>query len=399
MPGGLQRFRERVLRLDVRVSHLLVEPVRSRSRGTRPQANHRTSLLPGPVLGLRHEHPANSLSAGSFVDHESANYDERFRLDVFKNRRVQPSRRAPLDFGHEQLLFGPRKHALRAVVAALMCATSYPSCAVRRAMSSASDSRAGRIQTAMAITQITSHHPELTRAVVQESLPSLRQRLQVEQAESAPRPRRPMRCACQRCGKQESNDLCGATYAVQHRRDLRLAGRDSPVRLMAEEGEPRRFAVLSAIRARSLWTACGRIRSLSRSCSSSNRRRSSSGRRCSLAKKGLPFVRLSRATRAIRVVRVIRGSRELLVRVVRVIRGSRSVSSVLSVALVARHQRLEIRVAHRDSLLEGAGKWRASRQIFQERDDGRRATLINQAAHGQCRRLRRRFRRRAWRDR
>ena len=96
-----------------------------------------------------------------------------------------------------------------------------------------------------------------------------------------------------------------------------------------------------------------------------NRRRSSSGRRCSLAKKGLPFVRLSRATRAIRVVRVVRGSLEkLLVRVVRVIRGSRSVLSVLSVALVARHERLEIRVAHRDSLLEGARKWRASRQSF-----------------------------------
>ena len=111
MPGGLQGFRERVLRLDVRVSHLLVEPVRSRSRGTRPQANHRTSFLPGPVLGLRHEHPANSLPPAAPVDHQSANHDERFCLDVFKNRRVQPSSSAPIDFSHEKQLVGRRKDA------------------------------------------------------------------------------------------------------------------------------------------------------------------------------------------------------------------------------------------------------------------------------------------------
>jgi hypothetical protein len=68
-------------------------------------------LLPGPVLGLRHEHPANSLPPAVPVDHESANHDERFRLDIFENRRVQPSSCAPIDFSHEQLLFGPRKHA------------------------------------------------------------------------------------------------------------------------------------------------------------------------------------------------------------------------------------------------------------------------------------------------
>ena len=73
--------------------------------------------------------------------------------------------------------------------------------------------------------------------------------------------------------------------------------------------------------------------------------------------------------------------------------------SVLSVALVARHERLEIRVAHRDSLLEGAGKRRASRQIFQERDDGRRATLLDQAAARPVPPTRTRFRRRAWRNR
>ena len=58
--------------------------------------------------------------------------------------------------------------------------------------------------------------------------------------------------------------------------------------------------------------------------------------------------------------------------------------SVLSVALVARHQRREILVAHRDSLMEGAGKRRASRQILQQRDDGSRATLLDQAPHGPC---------------
>ena len=85
--------------------------MRSRSRGTRPQTNHRTSLLPGPVLGLRHEHSSNSLPPAVPVDHESANHDERIRLDVFENRRVEPSSCPSLDFSYEQLFFGPRKHS------------------------------------------------------------------------------------------------------------------------------------------------------------------------------------------------------------------------------------------------------------------------------------------------
>jgi hypothetical protein len=85
--------------------------MRSRSRSTRPQPNHRTSLLPGPILGLVHEHSSNSLPPAAPVDHQSANHDEWFCLDVFKNYRVQPSSCAPIDFGDEKLLFGPCKDA------------------------------------------------------------------------------------------------------------------------------------------------------------------------------------------------------------------------------------------------------------------------------------------------
>ena len=52
--------------------------------------------------------------------------------------------------------------------------------------------------------------------------------------------------------------------------------------------------------------------------------------------------------------------------------------------LIARHERREILVAHRDSLMERAGKRRASCQILQQCDNGRRATLLNQTPHGPC---------------
>src|SRR4026208_262340 len=79
-----ERFDERILRLDVLITDPLVEPVRGSSRGARCQPDDEASPLPRPLLRRRHEHAGNPLPTVPLVDDETADEDERFRLEILR---------------------------------------------------------------------------------------------------------------------------------------------------------------------------------------------------------------------------------------------------------------------------------------------------------------------------
>ena len=107
--GRVERLDERVLRFDVLVTDSLVEPVRGSSRGARCQPDDEASPLPRPLFRRRHEHAGNPLPTVPLVDDETADEDERFRLEILRENRVNPSDDNAVDLGDEDALIDARE--------------------------------------------------------------------------------------------------------------------------------------------------------------------------------------------------------------------------------------------------------------------------------------------------
>ncbi len=68
-------------------------------------------------FGRRHEHAGNPLPTVVPVDDQTADEDERFRLEILRENRVDPSDEDAVDLGNEDALIG--RERIRRILSAV----------------------------------------------------------------------------------------------------------------------------------------------------------------------------------------------------------------------------------------------------------------------------------------
>jgi hypothetical protein len=97
-------FHERELRLDARISEVLVKTMCLGPPDARPEADERAASLTSPPFSALDQQPSDSPTAMLAVNYQARDYGAGFRFDELRDCRVQPAHGISVSVCDQKLL-------------------------------------------------------------------------------------------------------------------------------------------------------------------------------------------------------------------------------------------------------------------------------------------------------
>src|SRR4029078_7566893 len=111
LPARVDGLRERVLRLDLRVSKVLIELMRLGPGVRRPEPHEAAADCPRPRLSVIEQHPTDAASTMLAIDDETFDQYARRGIDMLGHGRVDPTDALTLCFGNHEPMVASRQNA------------------------------------------------------------------------------------------------------------------------------------------------------------------------------------------------------------------------------------------------------------------------------------------------